>query len=95
MAFTSGPWKVYQPTTNDTWVISAEGYAVCRPQNPEDANLIAAVPELFEACKILVAWAKGNNLIGTKNEPPGIQEAIDAAIRKAKPDCKLILNLGD
>lgn len=89
-----GPWKVYEPKTNDAWVISAKGYAVCRPQNPTDAELIAAAPELFEACKIIVAWAKGNDLIGMKNEPPGVQEAIEA-IRKAKPDCKLILNLGD
>lgn len=94
MAFSSAPWKVYQPKTNDAWVISAKGYTVCRAHNPEDANLIAAAPELFEACKIIVAWAKGNQLIGTHNEPPGVQEAI-VAIRKAKPDCKLTLNLGD
>ena len=94
MAFTSAPWKVYQLKTSDTWVISAKGYALCRPQNPDDASLIAAAPELFEACKIIVTWAKGNNLIGTNKEPPGVQEAIEA-IRKAKPDCKLTLNLGD
>lgn len=94
MTFRPGPWKVYQPRSNDIWIISADGYTICRVSESENANLIAAVPELFEACKILVAWAKGNYLIGMKNEPPGIQEAIEA-IRKAKPDCKLILNLGD
>lgn len=46
-------------------------------------KLIKAAPDLLAACQILVSWAKGNNLIGTNDEPPGIDEAI-AAIAKAK-----------
>jgi len=34
--------------------------------------------KLVEACKIIVAWARGNDLVGISSEPPGIQEAIQA-----------------
>ena len=44
---------------------------------------IAVFQDLLEACKILVSWAKGNNLIGMTNEPPGIDEAM-RAIAKAE-----------
>jgi|GEM_PF-2308086 len=70
MAFTSAPWKVYQPKTSDVWVISAKGYAVCRPQNPQDAELIAAAPELFEACKIKALF-QAMIIFGIRRYPMG------------------------
>lgn len=85
-----GPWAINDhaacPVRDWTAVsiIDEEGpagaVAYCHPLN---APLISAAHDLLEACKILVSWAKGNNLIGASNEPPGIDEAI-AAIAKAK-----------
>ena len=46
-----------------------------------NARLIAEAPAMYEALKILVSWAKGNNLIGMRNEPPGIDEAMEVLAR--------------
>ena len=85
---TQGPWEAYDG--GGTWQVCQpiEGtMRICTVTNSENdadnAQLIAAAPELLEACKILNKWAENNHLIGTKDEPPGIAEA-QAAIAKAE-----------
>lgn len=53
--FTKGPWKVI--TGDDTVVIYSKDKHVCTLwQSPEEANLIAAAPDLLNAVKSLLEW---------------------------------------
>jgi hypothetical protein len=45
------------------------------------ARLLAAAPELLEACKVFVGWARASNLVGGQYEPPGVDEAVGAIVK--------------
>ena len=62
---TPGPWEPYQKLTRlKTWTIfdGKDGFQICSLSNSEidetqdepNARLIAAAPELLEACKLLL-----------------------------------------
>jgi hypothetical protein len=57
--FTPGPWEVVTPFESDTRYISARalsgGYVTRIVHSANDARLIAAAPELYEALAAMVA----------------------------------------
>lgn len=60
--FTKGPWSAYRgEDTNFWWIIrDAEGHELGSGDGgfeKDEAHLIAAAPELYEACKKLLYWA--------------------------------------
>jgi hypothetical protein len=87
---TPGPWKVYEPDCGEkTFGIDAEeGFAVvwfgeARDEGIrriEDACLIAAAPDLLEACIEVRVWMLGR--YGAERQ----LAMLDAAIQKATGD---------
>lgn len=62
MKFTKGPWSAYQgEDTNWWWIVrDAEGHELGSGDGGfevVDAHLMAAAPDLYEACKKLLYWA--------------------------------------
>ena len=55
MAHTPGPWHIERGM-----VVGEDGIIVDDSPNPQDANLIAAAPELLEALRELLAFVDGS-----------------------------------
>jgi hypothetical protein len=88
--YTPGPWRV----ESDTDICSAAGEFVATAHFPEstvgtareygNAALIAAAPELLEACTIALALVRDTWIADHGSESVGrAWGALDAAIRKA------------
>ncbi len=83
MSHTPGPWKsVFDDETED-WRIVANGWQVADgitgdPKN-NDARLIAAAPDLLEACEQVKLWADEAD----PYEAADVLPLIEAAIAKA------------
>jgi hypothetical protein len=54
---TPGPWKVTKTTRGAAVLSSSNGY-ICQPSE-EDANLIAAAPDMAEALQNIIATPDG------------------------------------
>ena len=60
--WTPGPWSINEDASGDIFISSADGHYVAEIGAPEDdsalpdANLIAAAPEVYDACLDLLAW---------------------------------------
>lgn len=50
------PWKHGYKYVSDDMVFDSLGSIVAEVMNEDDARLCAAAPELYEACRKLVAW---------------------------------------
>ena len=59
MAYTPGPWKLFKDTGNDVYQITDGHGAVVIADfvNKDNADLIAAAPDLLEACKAIYSYA--------------------------------------
>lgn len=83
---TQGEWQVLESRDVHAAVVSPGIATVCMDiENPHDARLIAAAPELLNALEELVDWQNGPPLLGPKWEP-GWNNAMSmarAAIAKA------------
>lgn len=60
---TPGPWNV-EMSEEGKWFITSDGHLVGGSHSgsgraKQDAFLMAAAPELLQACKLLVAWETG------------------------------------
>jgi len=86
MKHTPGPWKADNWATG--WTVSAPDshYSVCHLEdcnNAEaNAHLIAAAPDLLEACKNLNAWV--GVTLGYEYDEDPIAEKVCKAIAKAE-----------
>ena len=86
MSHTPGPWRVEPCTNGGMILIRADGKHGAHPQThlqivPEaDARLIAAAPDLLEACKALIRSIDG---VESSITTSGIQQ-IRTAIAKAE-----------
>lgn len=89
MGFTKGPWKVYGADMNEPtidvkhhshWVENA-----CYGDAEATANtlLMAAAPELFEACVVALAWFESNTGAATVDDFGIITDRLRAALKKA------------
>lgn len=70
MTHSAGPWRVTEsdnyvadPETKSFKVISADGETICdnasyypHPVLEQDANLIAAAPEMLDALRLAIEW---------------------------------------
>ena len=69
---TAGPWSICpNEPDGDTWhIIAKKGQYICGldmyPNSDADAALIAAAPELLEACKEAYAYLQYNHGQGNK-----------------------------
>jgi hypothetical protein len=92
--FTKGPWRqgnVVELLLNRKCreIISDEGkiglaYGVTDQENIANANLMAAAPELYEACEQALAndiAAEGEN---ASNMFPALRKKLEAALKKAR-----------
>jgi len=89
---TPGPWHIY---ANDAYLAGKtpinlvsvyagempREHIVCNSYDPDDAKLIAAAPELLEACKDLLAWVDQHECDGAFLRS---QNAARQAIAKAE-----------
>ena len=58
-SFTFHPWKAVQNKTYGDWEVWSETQPICgvsKEHEKENARLIAASPELLEACKYVVKY---------------------------------------
>lgn len=85
---TPGPWEVQ---SNMEIIVDATGLKVCDiepdyrtiEQSDANARLIAAAPDLLEACNEALEWLRIAALPGLETTRNRIQSTLDAAIRKA------------
>ena len=75
---TPGPWTVQDGLGLET-IIGADGKAVTNPHRKCDARLIAAAPELLEACKMAF-----DNLKPAYSSDHLVIRTLRAAIAKAE-----------
>ena len=105
MKYTPGPWEVAEPHVDSgaMQIGSSKDYVCMIYSNPNDevgaeqnkieelanANLIAAAPDLLEACKSVVQWHREHD--SGEGELFGLDFVTTciAAIRIAEPDWKL------
>jgi hypothetical protein len=82
---TKGPWKVISKVGWDAVGPECGGVAICGliENNPGNAYLIAAAPDLLEALEEIVVNAV-KNYEGSMDIYPEAIDAARAAIRKAK-----------
>jgi hypothetical protein len=79
--FTPGPWEVHPL---HKLAVRHPKYECWIPQNEADANLIAAAPELYEACEQALVndiAAEGEN---ASNMFPALRKKLEAALKKAR-----------
>jgi hypothetical protein len=92
--FTPGPWRkgdVGEIMLNNKYreIISDDGkiglvYGIIDQDNKANANLIAAAPELYEACEEALVndiAAEGEN---ASNMSPALRKKLEAALKKAR-----------
>jgi len=93
VSHTPGPWEINQRVDNpcgiDAFISIANVHGVAyafgdtKEQREANAHLIAAAPDLLEACKAVLRWAQVMNLYGTSSEPACV-DMCEAAIAKAE-----------
>jgi len=85
---TPGPWKAIQLPPNETWKaqghVEADGKPIAMTARIEDARLIAAAPELLEACEEIIRGMISGPNSTTKNVTHYAIKKVQAAISKAK-----------
>lgn len=89
--YTPGPWHVEQSLARDFWAIWAPRKLIGRFVVSEaDAALIAAAPDLLEACKKMfdALAASGAKLNESGIDWPVMQQMLSAAISKARGEKK-------
>jgi hypothetical protein len=88
MSHTTGPWHASQYLDNGEWgVLNKDNVIVVGVSwhiTKEDAQLIAAAPELLEACKAMVEDEAFEDLCQGIGEIPKWLELAKAAIYKAR-----------
>jgi hypothetical protein len=85
--FTAGPWKRYERTDGGFVITTQKGLSPVSIANviirrdlhefEANANLLAAAPELYEACEAAL------NMVETDQGPPN-WDLLRAALRKAR-----------
>lgn len=81
---TRGPWRVLrrgnQTGTRSVLVVGRANQPICEPKNFDDADLIAAAPELLEALQAFVDEVEGTfPFESLKSARAAISKAIGAA----------------
>ena len=79
--FTPGPWKIGAYESGRMAVDGANGEEVTGYIDIEDAHLIAAAPELYEALKLLVSYG---NVFAHKSGQASPYEMAQTALAKAR-----------
>lgn len=84
MSHTPGPWCYRKGQLIRTFVVGREnGYLITMGVNrEEDARLMAAAPELLEACIIARNYLNSGFSDGPRESE--VREALENAVRKAK-----------
>jgi len=98
---TPGPWNAtcdgygeeiwFGGRGHETWTISGPnahlgGHSDCHAQFEADAQLIAAAPELLEACELVLLLRRdelANTLLTCNSKYPTLLEYLESAITKA------------
>ena len=84
---TPGPWKA-KPAIDPQWVIETKDTFVCQTLGGNDepnAHLIAAAPDLLEACEAMLALVKVCSKHYRSSDEHSAIEQANAAIAKAQP----------
>jgi hypothetical protein len=74
MSYTKGPWKVWPYSGADKWIeidgpaVQVDYDDVNHKEQAANARLIAAAPELLEACEVALESLRAWNSIGLPHE---------------------------
>lgn len=94
---TPGPWGVtHQTLTDQSWDVVSEAISggicvatcgCCESESSHiaaNAHLIAAAPELLQACKAVLAWIESHSDEEWRHDHAGSEEVLQSAIAKAE-----------
>lgn len=90
MKHTPGPWSIGKSYTDEICIRESKGHelqaiAVCGSEMLANANLIAAAPELLEACKAMAEYISGQwDWGGEWKDRPNCLRLAELAIKKAE-----------
>jgi hypothetical protein len=83
---TPGPWNARQINPHkyalDPHLITSGSMHICEVDGADDARLIAAAPELLQACELTRQWMLGGQ--PGPHTDSALLDVIEAAIKKAR-----------
>ena len=93
--WTPGPWEVERWQSGDLWIVARHSHHIARMMNniyipteqkEADAHLIAAAPDLYDACEIALEAVKVEAKVQGRITPRlvGAANTIKQALRKAR-----------